>query len=76
MQRYEVIESRHWKNIVTDASASIYGAVPWTTATDEGNWQVVTSGFTIQNTRTGTVGIGKVPWKTRAEAEQWVRDHS
>jgi hypothetical protein len=68
---YEPIEYVRWKNTVTGATASIYGAVPWTSARDKANWITETVGWTVRNLKDGTVGIGRVPWKTYAEAEEW-----
>ena len=68
---YEVVESKRWKNHVTGETASIYGAVPWTRSADEGAWSMETVGWTVRNTRTNTVGVGRVPWGTRTEAQQW-----
>jgi hypothetical protein len=71
MKRYEVIESKMWKRD-DGASASIYGAVPWTSAAEEKRWKIVTRGYTVRDNVSGTVGIGRQPWKTREEAQAWV----
>ncbi len=71
MIRYTVIPSRAWRHKDTGQFASLYGAVPWTSSIDERNWETVTRGWTVRNERTGTVGIGRVPWKTEAEAQEW-----
>jgi hypothetical protein len=71
MARYEVIESKVWKRD-DGASASPYGAVPWTSAAEEKRWTLVTRGYTVRDNERGTVGIGRVPWATRAEAQEWV----
>lgn len=71
--QYEVIEARRWKNRKTGATASIYGAVPWGGGNGaKEDWEIQTTGFTVRNLRTGTVGIGRVPWASRSEAEAWV----
>ena len=70
MSRYEVIESKAWKHD-DGRTASLYGAVPWTSASEEPRWKVVTRGYTIRDNMSGTVGIGRQPWKTRAEAQAW-----
>lgn len=71
MARYEVIESKSWKRD-DGATASIYGAVPWTSSSEEKRWKIVPRGFTVRDNVSGTVGIGKQPWATRAEAQAWV----
>ena len=66
---YEVIESKRWKH--TDGrTASVYGAAPY--LSDRKAWTVETVGFTVRNNKTETVGIGRAPWKTQAEAQAWV----
>jgi hypothetical protein len=69
--RYEVIESRRWVNEKTGKTASIYGAVPWTRAAEKREWSIETVGWTILDNRTGTVGIGRHPFKTKKEAQDW-----
>jgi hypothetical protein len=69
MKRYEVIESRHWKNDRTGATASLYGAVPYQRDAKAEGWEVVTTGFTIRDNVEGTVGIGRKPFDTQEEAE-------
>jgi len=71
MARYEVIESKTWKRD-DGATASIYGAVPWTSSSEEKRWKIVPRGYTVRDNVSGTVGIGKQPWATRAEAQAWV----
>lgn len=67
---YEVIESRRWEG-PNGRQASIYGAVPYTSPAEKPQWKIVTVGYTVRNQRTGTVGVGKPPWKTQAEAQAW-----
>jgi hypothetical protein len=71
MARFEVIESKHW---VRDdgRTASIYGAVPWVSPSEEKRWKVVSRGYTVRDNERGTVGIGRQPWATRAEAQAWI----
>ena len=71
MARYEVIESKAWKRD-DGRTASLYGAVPWTSPSEEKRWKVVTRGYTVRDNVQGTVGIGRQPWATRAEAQEWV----
>ena len=69
---YEVIPSKHWVNLETGHTASLYGAVPYYTVRDKFNWHVVQRGYTVRNVETGAVGIGRMPWKTEEEALEWV----
>lgn len=66
----KVIESRRWKNKRTGATASPYGAVPWSGAPGdtEADWTLETVGWTIQ-WDDGTVGTGQMPDRTPAEAQ-------
>lgn len=73
MKILEVIESKHWVNDKTGRTASIYGAVPWINQTDKSNWSIVTRGFTWKLDN-GTIGLGRMPVKTRLEAEQIMND--
>ena len=50
---------------------SPYGARPWgATAADIRHEQ---TGYTVENTRNGQVGIGRMPWPTEAEAIAWAK---
>lgn len=75
-ERYEVIESRHWVNSRTGATASIYGAVPWPQDADAGDWRVVSVGWTIRDLRTGTVGCGRPPFPTAVAARAWITEQN
>lgn len=75
MSRYEVIESKAWRRD-DGRTASIYGAVPWTSAGEEPRWEIATRGYTVRDAVSGTVGIGRVPWATRAEAQAWADEHN
>ena len=68
----EVVPSRRWKHR-NGATASPYGAVPWTGAPGnrKEDWSKETVGWTIQ-WGDGTVGIGRQPFKTQAEAQAWL----
>lgn len=70
MKVIEVIESKRWRNTKTGQTASIYGAVPY--QGDQGPWIIETIGFTWRLDN-GTVGLGRMPAKTRAEAEEIMR---
>jgi hypothetical protein len=67
MRIIEVIPAKRWKNTITGATASIYGAVPWSSDSEKQQWTLETVGFTwrVDNR---TVGIGRVPAKTEEEA--------
>lgn len=75
MKNGTVIESKRYKNVVTGATASIYGSCPWYTAAEEANWTVESNGWTIEWSD-GTVGIGKKPFATKAEAEAWLAKYN
>lgn len=66
-----VIPSRRWQH-TSGATASIYGAVPWTRDDDKPNWQIITVGWTWEHSD-GRIGLGRVPAKTEAEAQEVMR---
>lgn len=66
MRILEIIESKHWVNQKTGQTASLYGAVPWTGS--QGDWKLETRGWTWRLDN-GTIGLGRIPAKTREEAE-------
>jgi hypothetical protein len=72
MRILRVIPSRRWVNKRTGAQASIYGSTPWTNSADEGNWEIRESGWTWENSN-GTIGLGRAPAKTQAEAVEVMR---
>lgn len=65
---YEVVVSKVWKRD-DGRTASIYGAVPWQSDDEATRWKLVETGFTVKNTQTGTIGVGKQPFQTREEAQ-------
>jgi hypothetical protein len=69
--KFEIIESKHWRHSA-GMTASLYGAVPWTSEADRQNWSVQVVGYTLRNIKTGTVGIGRKPFKTYEEAVEFV----
>jgi hypothetical protein len=75
MSRYEIIDSRHWKH-ASGATASLYGAVPWSNEADRVNWRIVIVGYTVRDNVRGTVGIGRKPFETYNEAETWVYEQN
>lgn len=67
MKILEIIESKYWKNKITGQTASIYGAVPYTNEQEKDQWEKIVRGYTWRLDN-GTVGLGRVPAKTYAEA--------
>lgn len=63
----EIIPARRWRNTKTKATASVYGAVPWFTEAAKADWEIESTGFTIK-WPDGTVGLGRPPFATEAEA--------
>jgi hypothetical protein len=68
MQVIKIIESKHWINKVSGHTASIYGSVPYTNEADKLNWSIELRGYTWQLSN-GTIGLGRQPAKTLAEAQ-------
>lgn len=68
-----VIPARRWQH-KDGRTASIGGSIPWTGApgNTKADWEMVTSGWTWENSN-GTIGLGRVPTKTREEAEEVMR---
>lgn len=60
-----VIPARHWRHSKTGATASVYGAHP---GAGDPCWTIETVGYTIR-WADGTVGCGRPPFATEAEAE-------
>ena len=71
MKRFTVEPARFWKH-ESGRTASIFGACPWASQSERGAWEMVTSGFTIRDTKRGTVGIGRAPFLTEAAAQEWI----
>lgn len=69
---YEVIESRRWINAVTGATASLYGSAPYVSESDKANWHIETVGYTIRDNKRGTIGIGRKPFATKEQAQEWI----
>ena len=67
MMLYEVIESKAWVNPTKSFTVSIYGSPP-----SGPGWEIKTLGFTVRNNRENRVGIGRVPWTNREDAQKWV----
>ena len=66
---FDLVESKQWQHD-DGRTASLYGAVPY--HSDHTGWRVVTVGWTVIHKKTGTIGIGRRPWKTKQEAEDWL----
>ena len=64
-----VIEAKIWRNVQTRATASIYGAVPYTSEATKADWIIEVVGFTWYDTRSNTVGLGRRSVTTREEAQ-------
>lgn len=71
--KYEIIESKRWINTITGQTASVYGSVPYTNDKENANWAIEVVGYTIRNNDTGTVGLGRKPFKTMYEAVEHLR---
>jgi hypothetical protein len=69
-----VIESRHYRHNISGLTVSPYGALPWRGESDKANWSMVTTGFTIKHPD-GTIGLGRKPFETAAEAQAWIDAH-
>lgn len=69
----EIIPSKRWENKTTGATASIYGAAPWTGARGDRqeDWEMKTVGWTVRWSD-GTIGIGRQPFQSRREAQDWL----
>lgn len=70
MQTIQVIPAKRWQH-TNGSTASLYGAVPWTSQADKPNWQIVTIGYTwqvVDGRGSVTIGLGKMPVKTLEEA--------
>lgn len=76
---YSVVEAVSWQRD-DGRTASIYGACPWMSERERPRWKTVSQGWTVQDARNGTVGCGRVPWKTREEAQAvvdtWNAEHA
>jgi hypothetical protein len=67
MQRYEMIDAKRW--VHTDGrTASIYGAVPYTSESEKKHWAIQSVGFTIRDNKTNTVGMGRMPYQSKYDA--------
>lgn len=67
-----VIPAKHLRNIKTGQTASICGSAPWYSDEEEKDWEVVTEGWTWENSN-GTTGLGRRPVETKEQAEEVMR---
>jgi hypothetical protein len=66
---YSVVEFRRW--VHTDGrTASITGSLPYWG--ENNGWSIQNCGYTVFNSKTNTYGCGRVPFKTKEEAEDWI----
>jgi hypothetical protein len=68
-KRYTVEESRSYRHKATERKVSIFGALPWRGDAEKLEWELVVNGFTIRDHNANTVGCGRAPWTTQAEAQ-------
>lgn len=73
MRIVAVVPAKHWRNLKTGMTASIYGSCPWTRSADSVDWKIEVTGWTWELSN-GTIGLGRVPAETREEAETVMRD--
>ena len=73
MNKYEIIKSKTWVNVINNNSVSIYGAVPYINDSEKQNWVIKELGWTIYNNKLNTVGIGRKPFVTYFEALNWIQ---
>lgn len=73
--RYEVIPYSVHRHI-SGKTVSIYGAVPWRSDNERKEWETVQLGWTVRNPHTGQVGVGRKPWATQQEAEEFASKHT
>ena len=68
MRVVAVVPARRWLH-TSGRTASLYGAVPWTGAFGDtrADWRLEDVGFTWEMSN-GTIGMCRVPAKTREEA--------
>jgi hypothetical protein len=69
MNIYEVTPSRLWRRD-DGRTASPYGACPWASKAEAARWKIEQAGWTVRDNQTGTIGLGRVPFKTESEAQE------
>jgi hypothetical protein len=60
-KRYEVVPKKLWVNKASGKTASVHGAVPYTSKEDEKNWELQDYGFTIHDKKDNTYGLASMP---------------
>jgi len=68
----KIIPARVWVHQGNGATASIYGACPWTNPADKGYWIIEHRGYTwecIDHRGNVTIGLCRKPAETQEEAE-------
>lgn len=73
--RYSVVPARRWQHD-DGSTASLHGAIPWTNEENKTHWRIVDCGWTVRDSLTGRVGIGRPPWSTPEDAEAWANAHN
>ena len=69
-----VIEYWVWVHVPTGLTASIRGACPWGFGPQPTTWERRQDGWSIEHPD-GTIGIGRAPFPTAAEAQAWIDAH-
>lgn len=69
---WEIRESKRWVHN-SGRTASIYGAVPYTSDADKANWYIETCGYSFYDTRSNTIHNFGRRW-TLPEAENKVTE--
>lgn len=68
---FDIIESKRW--VSNDGrTASLYGSCPWMSDAERALWTLQVVGYTVRHKKTGTVGIGRQPWSTLEDAQNWL----
>lgn len=74
MKRNERFEGVPYRVYVHESGrrASIHGACPWRNDAEKAQWRVETAGWTVYDKSTGTYGIGRPPFKSEQELNDWL----
>ena len=73
--RYTTRQSKVWKRD-DGKTASLYGACPWATDVEKHRWVLEARGWTVFDSVTNTVGLGRKPFKTEEEAMAFCKRHN
>lgn len=68
-----VVKAYVWRHI-SGRTVSVGGAVPYHSAAECTEWEMIQVGWTIQHAD-GTRGIGRVPFTTQEDAQAWINAH-